>query len=202
MVTARERAVVAVVTVATLAGCSALVPTHTPVPVPTNRVIQIDQSAVPAGVVSYGEIRQAAAYGASIPDTPEVHTADDLHRLKDAPTSFTSYLRTHLEELSGAVLAELAADGQTVESEGCDYIVEISVWGVAPRVATGRERGCDQGSYDVIWVQRDGVWDRVARMDGGWDCAVLQRYQVPAELTASTCWYSEFRSRVYTGPKR
>jgi hypothetical protein len=100
------------------------------------------------------------------------------------------------------VLAELALELRTVQSEGCEFTVEIRVWGVAPNVATGRERGCGQKSNDVIWAKESTGWERVERMQGGWDCAVLERYRVPADITAATCWYDVFKTRAYDGPGR
>jgi hypothetical protein len=31
---------------------------------------------------------------------------------------------------------------------------------------------------------------------------VLERYRVPADITSSTCWYDEVKTRAYDGPRR
>ena len=189
-------------TLAALAACSASGPGLSPIPTPLHRVVKIDHSKVPQDVVSYGTVRGTPAYGASVEDTPKLRTASDMRLLKGAPADFKAYLRNRIEENTGLVLADLASKLRTVEGEDCDFTAEIRVWGVAPHVATGRERGCGQESYDVIWAKQDGTWRLAARMQGGWDCAELERFRVPADITAAACWYDVFKSRPYDGPRR
>ena len=185
-----------------VAACSAPATDPSPIPTPLHREVRVDQSKVPPGVVSYVKVRGTPAYGASVEDTPKLHTLADVDLLKGAPADFKAYLRTHLIEYRRMVLAELALELRTVASADCEFTAEIRVWGVAPHVATGRERGCGQKSNDVIWAKQSDGWQRVERMQGGWDCAVLERYRVPADISAATCWYDVFKTRAYDGPGR
>ena len=190
------KGIFAALALAAVAACSAPGPDPSPIPTPLHREVRVDQSTVPPGVVSYGKVRGTPAYGASVEDTPKLHTVRDVDLLKGAPADFKAYLRSHLTEYKRMVLAELALELRTVASADCKFTVEIRVWGVAPNVATGRERGCGQKSNDVIWAKRSDGWQRVERMQGGWDCAVLERYRVPADITAATCWYDVSKTRA------
>jgi hypothetical protein len=172
-----------------------------PIPTPLDRVVKIDPAKVPDGVISYGSRRESPAYGASVTDTPKIHRAADLRLLAGAPADFKAFLVRQLRQNKQTVRAELAARNRSVASEGCRFAAEIHVWGVGPDVATGRERGCARPSNDVIWSKESGTWRRVARMEGGWDCSVLQRYRVPADITAAVCWYDLVKTRQYDGPR-
>jgi hypothetical protein len=185
-----------------LTACDRLGPEPSPIPTPLHRVVQIDQAKVAEGVISYGVERGSPAYGASVSDTPKLHTDADLRLLKGAPEDFKAYIVRQIDDQEQSVMAELALELKTVETEECDFVAEIRVWGIAPHVATGRVRGCDQPSFDVIWVKDNDRWRRASRMQGGWDCAELRRYRVPADITAATCWYDVFKTRPYDGPDR
>ena len=194
--------VLGAVTLAALTACGAPGPKPTPIPTPMHRVVKIDQSKVPAGVVSSGTSRGTPAYGASVEGALKLHTPGDVRLLKGAPGDFKAYMAHHIETNAQAVVADLASKWRTVQGEKCKFTVEIRVWGVAPSVATGRERGCGQASYDVIWAKESDKWRLAARMQGGWDCADLQRYRVPADITAAVCWYDVDKTRAYDGPER
>jgi len=185
-----------------VAGCGAIGPNPTPVPTPLKLVVKIDQSKVPSGVVAYGTARGTPAYGASVEDALKLRKAGDVKLLKGAPDDFKEFLRGTIKAETQVIKKSLRNRGKTLESADCDFAVEFRVWGVGPSVATGRERGCERDSADVIWAKKDGAWRRVARMQGGWDCAVLERYRVPADITSSTCWYDEVKTRPYDGPGR
>lgn len=185
-----------------LAGCGVLGSEPSPIPTPLDRVVKIDPSKVPAGVVAYGKQRGSPAYGATVEDALELRKPGDVRLMKDAPEDVKEFLRGTLKADAQEIKKELRARGKTVKSEGCDFAVEIRLWGVGSGVATGRERGCERDSADVIWAEKDGVWRRVARMQGGWDCATLDRYRVPAAITGSTCWYDDYKTRAYDGPGR
>lgn len=184
-----------------LAGCSALGSYPTPIPTPLDRVVKIDPAKVPSGVVAYGTRRGSPAYGATVKDAVKLHNPDDVSRLVGAPEDFKAYLHDRIKADSQKIVATLASEGKTLKSEECDFAVEIRLWGAAPNVATGRERGCNTKSSDVIWSKENGQWRRVARMQGGWDCAVLDRYRVPADITGATCWYDKYKTRAYDGPR-
>jgi hypothetical protein len=195
-----RNSVLGALALAILAGCGAIGPNPTPVPTPLKRIVKINQSKVPDGVVAYGTVRGTPAYGASVEDALELRKAGDVKLLTGAPDDFKEFVRSTIKAETQQVKKYLRNRHKTVESADCDFAVEIRVWGVGPAVATGRERGCERDSADVIWAKKDGVWRRVARMQGGWDCAVLERYRVPADITASTCWYDEVKTRAYNGP--
>jgi hypothetical protein len=187
---------------ATLTACGAPGPRPTPIPTPMHRVVKIDQSKVPEGVISYVTARGTPAYGASVEGALKLDTPGDVRLLKGAPDDFRTYLRHRIEENARAVVAELATKLRTVQGEKCTFAAEIRVWGIAPTVATGRERGCGQASYDVIWAKKSDKWLLAARMQGGWGCDELERYRIPADITAAVCWYDVFKTRAYNGPGR
>ena len=195
------RALTWALALAILTGCGAIGPNPTPVPTPLKRVVTIDRSRVPDGVVAYGTVRGTPAYGASVEDALELRKAGEVKLLKGAPDDFREFMRRTIRAETQEIKKSLRNRGKTLESAGCEFAVEFRVWGVGPGVATGRERGCERDSADVIWAEKDGVWQRVARMQGGWDCEVLDRYRVPADITGSTCWYDEVKTRAYNGPR-
>ena len=199
--TMMRNAVLSGLAVMALAGCTAPGLSPSPIPTPLDRVVKIDPSTAPAGVAAYGELRGSPAYGATVKGALKVHSPDEVARLVGAPEDFKEFLRATIQADSERVVKSLAAEGKSLESEECDSAVEFRVWGTAPTVATGRSRGCDQNSYDVIWAKTGDQWHLVARMQGGWDCAVLNRYHVPAIITGSTCWYDEYKTRAYDGPR-
>jgi hypothetical protein len=195
------RVVVAVMLAAGLAGCGA-VSSPTPIPTPLDHSVDVDPAKTPPGVVSYISRRGSPVYGGSVEDSVEIRAAQDLGKLRGAPADFKAFLLREIADRGNEVDARLAARHRTVATEGCDFKVEIRVWGIAEQVATGRERACTFASNDVIWVREDGTWRRASRMQGGWDCAELERYRVPADITAAVCWYGDRgQTRVYDGPR-
>lgn len=189
-------------TLVAMAGCGVPGPGPSPIPTPMQRTVIIDYSTLPDGVVPYGAVRGTPAYGSTVDDTPKVRDAGDLRKLRDAPDDFKAFLAKYIEETEAEVNAVLAAELRSVQSEQCEFIVELRVWGVAPHVATGRERRCGKDSFDVIWAKQAGGWRLVETMQGGWDCAVLERYRVPADITGAVCWYDVYKNRAYNGPRR
>jgi hypothetical protein len=194
--------VVVAVLVAGLAGCGALATTPSPIPTPLDHSVEVDPAKTPPGVISYISRRGSPVYGGSVEDAVEVRTPADLGKLRGAPDDFKAFIADQLAVRAKEVDARLAAIQRTVATEGCDFKVEIRVWGVAEHVATGRERACAFDSNDVIWIKRDGAWRRASRMQGGWDCSELERYRVPADITAAVCWYGDRgKTRAYDGPR-
>ena len=192
-----------VVLAACLTGCGLASP-PTPIDPPFDRVVKVDRQATPDGVISYVTQRGSPAYEGSVEDAVEIRSRADLDELRGAPEDFKAFIATQLTERSADVDAYVAKyltpRGLTIASEDCDFNVEIRVWGIAEHVATGRERACGLESNDVIWTKVNGNWRRASRMQGGWDCAELERYRVPADITAAVCWYDEWKSRAYDGP--
>lgn len=186
---------------AALAGCSMATPHPGPVPTSLNRVVEVDRFNPPEGVITYISERGNPAYGPSVRDAVEMEEADDVDRLRDAPEDFKAFIAAEMAERADVVRAELAEKGTTEAIEDCDFTVQFRVWGIADDVATGRVRGCDLDSFDVIWQKKDGEWRQASRQQGGWDCAELDRYRVPAAITAAVCWYDNGRkTRAYNGP--
>lgn len=184
-----------------LSACGVVGQRPSPIATPLDRVVTIDQAATPTGVISYGTERGNPVYRASVDDAVEVRTAQDLNKLRGAPDDFKEFLVAQLAERAAEVDRHLASLGRTMATEGCDFKVEIRVWGIAEHVATGRERACGLDSNDVIWAKANGSWQRASRMQGGWDCSELERYRVPADITAAVCWYDVWKTRAYDGPR-
>lgn len=169
-----------------------------PIPTPMDRVVEVDHGATPHGVISYISERGSPAYDGSVEDAVDIRTRDDLAELRGAPDDFKAFIAEQLAARGSLAERSLAARGYSIK--GCDFRAEIEVWGIAGDIATGRERACELDSNDVIWAKENGAWRPVARMQGGWDCAVLDRYRVPADITAAVCWYDEWKTRPYQGP--
>lgn len=193
-----SRTLLAAAVLGGLAGC-ALDPQPSPIPTPQNRVVKVDHQATAAGVISYISQRGSPAYDGSVEDAVEVRSRADLRELRGAPDDFKAFIADQLTVLAAEAAAALTARGFHIEA--CDFASEIRVWGIADGVATGRERACEQDSNDVIWAKVNDAWRPVARMQGGWDCAVLDRYRVPADITAAVCWYDDVETRPYDGPR-
>jgi len=164
-------------------------------------VVAVDPSEAADGVVTYLEVRKSPEDGASTEGGIRVATPEDLGKLHDAPADFKSFLAWQLRANIAAVSTGLAARGKKMPAR-CDLAARITVWGVAPTVATAREWWCTRDANEVIWVKDRGSWRIAARMRGGWDCSVLNRYRVPADITAAVCWNADGRTvRDYTGPE-
>ena len=186
-----------------LSGCGGVAQQPSPIPTPLDRVVKIDHAATPTGVISYGTERGNPVYRASVDDAVEVRSTQDLSKLRGAPGDFKAFLGQQLIELGSQVDAFLSSPrGRAFATEDCDFKVEVRVWGIAADVATGRERACGLDSHDVIWAKANGSWHRASRMQGGWDCTELERYRVPADITAAVCWYDVWKTRAYDGPRR
>jgi hypothetical protein len=170
-----------------------------PIPTPMDRVVEVDHEATPEGVVSYISERGSPAHEGSVEDSVGVRTSDDLDELRGAPDDFKAFIAAQVATRAAEAETSLTARGYSIK--GCDFAAELDVWGVADSVATGRERACGMDSNDVIWAKEKGAWRPVARMQGGWDCATLDRYRVPADITAAVCWYDEWKTRAYDGPR-
>lgn len=161
--------------------------------------VPVDPAAAPADVVTYLEVRKNPEHGASTEGGVRVKTPEDLGKLHGAPAEFKNFLAWQLSANIAAVRSGLAARGQEMPEE-CDLAARITVWGVAPTVATAREWWCTRDANEVIWVKDSGGWHVAARMRGGWDCPVLNRYRVPADITAAVCWDGA-KVRKYDGPR-
>ena len=195
-----QATVISAALAAGMSACGVGAQRPSPIATPLDRVVKIDRASTPIGVISYGTERGNPVYRASVEDAVEVRTTQDLNKLRGAPEDFKAFLTQQLTELGSQVDAFLASQGRTLATEDCDFKVELRVWGIAADVATGRERACGLGSNDVIWAKANGSWQRASRMQGGWDCAELERYRVPADITAAVCWYDEWKTRAYDGP--
>jgi len=193
---------VAAVLAAGLTGCGVVSPPPSPIPTPLDHSVDVDPAKTPPGVISYISRRGSPVYGGSVEDPVELRTSQDLDELRGAPDDFKAFMAAQLAVRAREVDARLAAWHRTAVKEGCDFKVEIRVWGIAKDVATGRERACAFESNDVIWTKQNGTWRRASRMQGGWDCAELDRYRVPADITAAVCWYGDRgKTRAYDGPR-
>jgi len=164
--------------------------------------ITVNPADAPDAVVTYLEVRKNPEDGASTEGGVRVKSADDLGRLHGASADFRSFLGWQLSANVAAVKAGLAARGKSALPSSCDMAARITVWGVTPTVAMGREWWCTRDANEAIWVKDGDKWRVAERMRGGWDCSVLDRYRVPADITAAMCWEKDGRTvRRYTGPR-
>lgn len=163
-------------------------------------VVEVDPDDAPDGVVTYLKFRKNPEDGASTEGGVRVKTPEDLGKLHGAPEDFKSFLGWQLSANIAAVKSGLATKGKELPAR-CELAARITVWGVTPTVATAREWWCTRDANEVIWVKDTEGWRVAARMRGGWDCSVLNRYQVPADITAAVCFAEGGRKvRSYSGP--
>lgn len=163
--------------------------------------VLVDPNEAPDDVITYLKVRRSPEDGASTKGGIRVTTPNDLAKLRGAPADFKSFLGWQLSANIAAVKSGLAARGKEMP-ERCDLAARITVWGIAPTVATAREWWCTRDANEVIWVKDKDGWRIAARMRGGWDCSVLNRYRVPADITAAVCWNPDGRTvRRYHGPR-
>jgi hypothetical protein len=193
-----SRRILVAVSVLGLTACGS-VSEPSPIPTPLDRVVEVDRGKAPEGVITYITERGSPAHGGSVEDAVEIRTRDDLTDLRGAPDDFKAFIVEQLAARGDLAARSLAARGYSIK--WCDFRAEIRVWGLAGNVATGRERACELDPNDVIWAKVNGAWRPVARMQGGWDCATLDRYRVPADITAAVCWYDGWKTRAYDGPR-
>jgi hypothetical protein len=163
--------------------------------------VRVDPNEAPDGVITYLELRKSPEDGASTEGGIRVASPDDLNKLRDAPADFKNFVAWQLSANSAAVTSGLASRGKSMPRR-CDLAARITVWGFAATVATAREWWCTRDANEVIWVKSQDGWQVAARMRGGWDCSVLDRYRVPADITAAVCWNPDGRTvRSYNGPR-
>jgi hypothetical protein len=163
--------------------------------------VRVDPAEAPEGVTTYLQVRKSPQHGGSVEGGIRVADPQDVEKLRGAPADFKSFIAWQLSANVAAVKSGLAARGKKMP-ERCDLAARVTVWGLAPTVATAREWWCTRDANEVIWVKDDGGWHVAARMRGGWDCSVLNRYKVPADITAAVCWEADGRTvRKYNGPR-
>lgn len=166
-------------------------------------LMMVDPQATPRGVVTYLTMRGTPAGGSSTAGGVEVKADADTRRLHKAPEAFRAFIGEQLAANGLSALHELNVQRvkKKVRRECRRAPARITVWGVGTAVATGRESWCNRESDEIIWTRSRGEWRAAARMHGGWDCSVLDRYRVPADITAAVCWEDDgVTEREYDGP--
>jgi hypothetical protein len=164
-------------------------------------VVTVDPADVPDGAVTYLKVRKNPEDGASTDGGARIAAAGDLGKLHGASDDFKSFIGWQLSANVATVKAALAERGHPALPARCDLAARITVWGVTPEVAMGREWWCNRDANEAIWSKSTGTWRLEARMRGGWDCSVLDHYEVPAGITAAVCWEKDGAVRRYNGPR-
>lgn len=164
-------------------------------------LISVNPAEAPDGVITYLAVRKNPEHGASTEGGVRVKSPEDLTKLRGASPEFKSFLGWQLSANIATVKAGLLAKGEQLP-ERCELPARITVWGVTSTVATAREWWCTRDANEVIWIDDGDGWRVAARMRGGWDCSVLDRYRVPADITAAVCFARDGRTvRPYLGPQ-
>jgi hypothetical protein len=164
-------------------------------------IVTVDPAATPHDVVTYLKLRKDPDDGASTEGGVRLKSPDDLAKLNGASADFKSFVGWQLRANIATVQASLAARGKKGLPARCELPAKITVWGIAPDVAMGREWWCTRDANEAIWSRSSGTWHVAARMRGGWDCSVLDHYKVPAAITAAVCFEKGGRAvRRYNGP--
>jgi hypothetical protein len=130
-----------------------------------------------------------------------IHSDEDFNLLAETAPDFQTFIQELVKKRVGEVTARFKERGTSQDSLGCTYRVDISVSGVTPDLATGRDWGCGLGqARKVIWVRDNGTWKSALRAKGGFQCADLEHYRVPAKIADATCWSANGWAIPYRGP--
>jgi hypothetical protein len=165
------------------------------------KVYRVAQPVTVAPVVSYLDERSQVLDTGNTPGSVRIHTKDDLDALSDVSPDFRAFIAGLVQKRIGEVTARFKERGTSQDSLSCTYRVDIAVSGVTPDLATGRDWGCGMGDpRKVIWVRDNGTWTTALRAKGGFQCADLKHYRVPAKIADATCWSAGGWAVPYEGP--
>jgi hypothetical protein len=154
---------------------------HDPTPSPAPSAPTPTSSAAPA---SDEEPARVIAYAGGESPGIEVHERADARLLHGAPASFRRFIgRTaqRLHDESTCTGGDVGVTVATLRTDG------YAVGGVD-----------DCGGYRALWATVDGRWQEVAGTQELWDCAVLERYEVPSDVVETRCYdYDAQEERAY-----
>jgi hypothetical protein len=152
-------------------------------------------------VLAYLTERGQALDTGNVEGAVRVHSDEDFALLSETAPDFQAFIQGLVNKRADEVTARFKERGTSQDSLGCTYRVDISVSGVTPDLATGRDWGCGLGqARKVIWVRDNGTWKSALRAKGGFQCADLKHYRVPAKIADATCWSSDGWAIRYRGP--
>lgn len=116
-----------------------------------------------------GEQPELIAYagGEAVPPLIE-DTADAEQDLPGAPAAFVTFIGKTAEQVGSTADCDGAAVGVTVDAIRTDGF------------AVGAVNEC--GGYAAMWAEVDGAWQQIDGTQDTWDCAILERYEVPSDL--------------------
>lgn len=113
-----------------------------------------------------------------------VESAADADQLEGAPDDFRTFIGDTAQELADASTCEDGFVGVTVTRLRTDGF------------AVGGVNDC--GGYAALWAVVDGEWQEVEGTQEAWECAVLERYEVPSDVVGETCYdYDVNQERDY-----
>jgi hypothetical protein len=152
-------------------------------------------------ILSYLTSRSQVLDTGNTPGAVRLHSDEDFAVLSEAAPDFQAFIQGLVTKRVGEVQKRFKERGTSQDSLGCTYRVDVSVSGVTPDLATGRDWGCGLGAArKVIWVRDNGTWKSALRAKGGFQCVDLQHYRVPPEIADATCWSADGWAIPYKGP--
>lgn len=179
----RARALLVVGLLATLTGCSGLLPgagsrasdperasmdgsvagaASAPAPVPAEDELGTASPVPLVELVDYTAIT-------GLPDGVIIRTPDSVDALSGAPQDFRDYLSDRIAA-ADVLECSLTIGVQKVRTDG---------------YAVGTLRGCDD--LRVVWARQEGVWTEVASGRQGFGCSALETHGVPAVIAGPQC---------------
>lgn len=168
---------------ATLAGCSGVVPgpgstisdaegagtdgsvtgvASAPSPPPAEDALGTAAPVPPVELIDYTAIT-------GLPDGVIIRTPDSVDALSGAPQDFHDYLAGRIAA-ADVLECSLTIGVQKVRTDG---------------YAVGTLRGCDD--LHVVWARQEGVWTEVASGRQGFGCSALETHGVPAVIAGPQC---------------
>lgn len=152
-------------------------------------------------VVAYLAERKEARQTSVVAGAVRLHVPDDVDQLVGASADFKAFMRTEVERKTAEIAKRMDRFNTSKDELDCTFDVDVSVYGVAGDVATGREWGCGTGARKAVWVKGNGTWYQATLVKAGFWCDQLNHFRVPAAIADSTCWDVDGWAVPYRGPK-
>jgi hypothetical protein len=107
----------------------------------------------------------------------EIAKPSDIDQIAGTSDEFQAFVLDLLDQLQ--------ADAKKDQCEGAYVGVGVQRYRT-DGYAMGSANEC--GGAAVLWGVVDGSWQQLIASQDVWDCAVLEKYQVPSSVAGHKCW--------------